>query len=156
MLRIEDTDRERSTRESIDAILTGMEWVGLDWDAGPIFQSERIDSYQAIAEAMLTAGSAYHCYCTPEELDAMRVEQIAAGENPRYDGRCRERTEPRSGMTPVVRFKTPRDGEVVIDDIVRGRVVFANAELDDLVPIVDLKREKDADDDQGDFAHRVC
>jgi glutamyl-tRNA synthetase len=133
LLRIEDTDRERSTRESIDAILSGMEWVGLDWDEGPIFQSDRFDRYREISDQMLAAGQAYHCYCTPDELDAMRAEQVAAGRNPRYDGRCRENGKSRPGVDPVVRFKTPRTGEVVIDDLVRGRVVFANAELDDLV-----------------------
>jgi len=133
VLRIEDTDRERSTQQSIDAILDGLKWVGLDWDEGPVFQSDRFDRYHKISDEMLEAGLAYHCYCTPEELDAMRAEQVAGGENPRYDGRCRENGKPRPGIDPVVRFKTPRTGEVVIDDKVRGRVVFANAELDDLV-----------------------
>jgi glutamyl-tRNA synthetase len=133
VLRIEDTDRERSTQASIDAILTGMEWVGLDWDEGPFYQTERMGRYRELVDQMLAAGSAYHCYCTPEELDEMRAAQVAAGENPRYDGRCRDRSEPRSGVEPVVRFKTPRSGQVVIDDIVRGRVVFENSELDDLV-----------------------
>lgn len=133
VLRIEDTDRERSTRESIDAILTGMEWVGLDWDEGPFYQSERSARYRELAETMLAAGTAYHCYCTLEELEAMRAEQRAAGENPRYDGRCREGAKPRAGVDPVLRFRMPRTGEVIIDDLVRGRVVFANAELDDLI-----------------------
>jgi glutamyl-tRNA synthetase len=133
VLRIEDTDRERSTQESIDVILDGMNWVGLDWDEGPYFQSQRVDRYRQIISEMLQAGSAYHCYCQPDELDAMRAEQIAAGENPRYDGRCRERNQPREGVDPVVRFKTPATGEVVVNDQVHGRVVFANEELDDLV-----------------------
>lgn len=133
MLRIEDTDRERSTQESIDAILTGMEWVGLDWDQGPFFQSERFGRYRECADEMLAAGTAYHCYCTPEELDSLRAQQTAAGENPRYDGRCRDRDTPRAGIKPVVRFRMPRTGEVEIDDHVRGKVVFSNQELDDLV-----------------------
>jgi len=133
VLRIEDTDRERSTRESIDAILEGMEWVGLDWDEGPYYQSERFDRYRELRDQLLGAGHAYHCYCTPEELDELRQAQMSAGENPRYDGRCRDRTEPRDGVDPVVRFKTPREGEIEIDDAVRGHVVYANAELDDLV-----------------------
>jgi glutamyl-tRNA synthetase len=133
VLRIEDTDRERSTQESIDAILTGMEWVGLDWDEGPFLQSERFDRYRAVADEMLAAGTAYHCYCTTEELDALRAEQTSAGQNPGYDGRCRERSEPRAGVDPVIRFKMPREGEVAIDDQVRGRVVYSNEELDDLV-----------------------
>jgi glutamyl-tRNA synthetase len=133
VLRIEDTDRERSTRESIDAILTGMEWVGLDWDEGPFFQSDRFDRYRSCAAAMLEAGTAYHCYCTPEELDALRTEQTAAGENPRYDGRCRNRDTPRPGIKPVIRFKMPRSGEVVIEDQVRGTVVYSNEEFDDFI-----------------------
>ncbi len=133
VLRIEDTDRERSTQESIDVIMDGMAWVGLDWDEGPHLQSERCDRYREVIDQMLAAGTAYHCYCTPAELEAMRAEQTAAGENPRYDGRCRDRHEPREGVEPVVRFKTPREGEVVVNDLVHGRVAFSNAELDDLV-----------------------
>jgi glutamyl-tRNA synthetase len=133
VLRIEDTDRERSTQESIDAILDGMQWVGLDWDEGPHYQSDRFDRYRELRDQLLGSGHAYHCYCTPEELDELRQAQMAAGENPRYDGRCRERTEPRDGVDPVVRFKTLREGEVEIDDAVRGHVVYANSELDDLV-----------------------
>ncbi|MAF84334.1 MAG: glutamate--tRNA ligase [Chromatiales bacterium] len=133
VLRIEDTDRERSTQESIDAILEGMTWVGLDWDEGPYYQTERFDRYRALADQLLEQGDAYHCYCSPDELDAMRAEQVAAGQNPGYDGRCRQRTEPVAGVSPVIRFKTPAAGEVVIDDAVRGQVVYANSEIDDLV-----------------------
>ena len=133
VLRIEDTDRERSTQESIDAILEGMAWLGLDWDEGPHYQTERFDRYGELAEQLLAQGDAYHCYCSIDELDVMRAAQIAAGENPRYDGRCRERTEPVAGVSPVIRFKTPLTGEVTLDDAVRGRVVYANADLDDLV-----------------------
>jgi len=133
VLRIEDTDRERSTTESIEAILEGMAWVGLDWDEGPYYQTDRFDRYRELAGQLLEQGDAYHCYCSPDELDAMRAAQVAAGDNPRYDGRCRDRKEPAAGGSPVIRFKTPATGEVVIDDAVRGRVVYANADLDDLV-----------------------
>ena len=114
VLRIEDTDRERSTRESIDAILEGLQWLGIDWDEGPYYQSQRSERYAELAQQLLDSGQAYHCYCTREELDAMRAEQVERGENPRYDGRCRDRQEPREGVDPVVRFKTPDSGEVVI------------------------------------------
>lgn len=133
VLRIEDTDRDRSTQESIDAILQGMQWVGLDWDEGPYFQSENFERYRQVATQLLDAGQAYHCYCTPDELAARRAAQKAAGQNPRYDGRCRNDAQPRAGIEPVIRFKTPQTGEVVIEDMVRGRVVFSNEELDDLV-----------------------
>lgn len=133
VLRIEDTDRERSTQENVDAILDGMTWLGLSADEGPFYQSERYDRYQEISEQLLKSGKAYHCYCSKEELDELRKEQLAAGEKTRYDGRCRERTEPQEGIDPVVRFKNPPEGEVVVNDQVRGRVVFHNEELDDLV-----------------------
>jgi glutamyl-tRNA synthetase len=133
VLRVEDTDRERSTQASIDAILDGMAWVGLDYDEGPYFQSEQFSRYREVAANMLADGSAYHCYCTPEELEAMRAEQITRGENPRYDGRCRERSEPRDEVEPVLRFANPREGVVVVDDLVRGAVEFENSGLDDLI-----------------------
>ena len=133
VLRIEDTDRERSTQENVDAILDGMSWLGLDVDEGPFFQSERYDRYKEVSEQLLAAGKAYHCYCTKEELDELRQKQMAAGEKTRYDSRCRERTEPREGVDPVVRFRNPLTGEVVVNDQVKGRVVFHNEELDDLV-----------------------
>lgn len=133
LLRIEDTDRERSTRESIDVILEGMAWAGLVWDEGPILQTDRFDRYRAVANEMLASDLAYQCYCTPQDLEAMRAAQMAAGENPRYDGRCRHGRGPVAGIEPVVRFKTPKYGSVTVDDCVHGRVVFDNAELDDLV-----------------------
>lgn len=133
VLRIEDTDRERSTKENVDAILDGMEWLGLDYDEGPIYQSSRSERYQAVIEEWLEAGKAYECFCTREELDALRAEQMARGEPVRYDGRWRDRTDRRSGVDPVVRFKNPTDGQVVVHDQVRGRVVFENAQLDDLI-----------------------
>lgn len=133
ILRVEDTDKERSTKENVEAILEGMEWLGLDADEGPLFQSERMGRYRDVADEWLADGKAYHCYCTKEEIDALREEQMARGERVRYDGRCRDRTEPRQGVDPVVRFKNPVDGEIVVTDSVRGRVVFDNAQLDDLI-----------------------
>jgi len=133
VLRIEDTDRARSTQENVDAILDGLAWLGLDADEGPFYQTDRMARYKEVSELMLAEGNAYHCYCTKEELDTRRAEQMAAGENTRYDGRCRNRTEPRAGVDPVIRFMNPLDGEVVVNDQVRGRVVFKNEELDDLI-----------------------
>lgn len=133
VLRVEDTDRERSTEEAVQVILDGMRWLGLDWDEGPYFQTRRFDRYREVVQELLAAGHAYHCYCTAGELDAMRAEQRARGEKPKYDGRCRERTEPREGIAPVVRFRMPLDGVTVVEDQVRGRVEFDNRELDDLI-----------------------
>jgi glutamyl-tRNA synthetase len=133
VLRIEDTDLERSTDEAIQQILDGLEWAGLNHDEGPFFQTKRFDRYKEMIELLLAEGHAYHCYCTKEELAQMRADQIARGEKPRYDGRWRDRTDARSGVPPVVRFKNPAGGEVVVDDVVHGRVVFQNAELDDLI-----------------------
>lgn len=133
VLRIEDTDRERSTEESIQAILTGMEWVGLDWDEGPVRQTERFARYAEIAESMLRAGTAYRCYCSREEVEAMRAAQVARGENPRYDGRCRDRRAPVPGVSPVVRLRSPGTGSITVHDLVHGDVPFDNAGLDDLI-----------------------
>ena len=133
ILRIEDTDRQRSTQPAIDAILEGLAWLGLDADEGPYYQSERIGVYRTIIDRWLVEGHAYHCYCTKEELDSLRRQQMDAGERIRYDGRCRIRTQRRDGVNPVVRFKNPLKGEVVVNDSVRGRVVFENAQLDDLI-----------------------
>ena len=134
VLRIEDTDRERSTQASIDAILDGLRWLGLDPDEDPWFQTDRLALYQEHVERLLRQGRAYRCWCSREELDAMRDAQRARGEKPRYDGRCRHRTEPPpAGVEPVVRFRTPDAGTVVFDDLVRGAVAFDNRELDDLV-----------------------
>lgn len=133
ILRIEDTDRERSTEANVQAILDGMDWLGLDWDTGPYYQTQRFDRYAEVIDDWLESGKAYHCYCTKDELDAMRAAQMESGENPRYDGRCRARTEPREGVDPVVRFKNPLDGQVVVADQVRGTVVFENKQLDDLI-----------------------
>ena len=133
VLRIEDTDRERSTPENVDAILDAMAWLQLDADEGPIFQTERMDRYRQVIDEWLADGKAYHCYCSKAELDELRAAQTQRGENTGYDGRCRERTAPRDGVSPVVRFRNPSQGQVVVTDLVRGRVVFDNRELDDLV-----------------------
>ncbi|MCC5794960.1 MAG: glutamate--tRNA ligase [Chromatiales bacterium] len=133
VLRIEDTDRERSTQVAVDAILDGMAWLGLDPDEGPFYQSQRFDRYREVAARLLAEGKAYHCWCTREELDQMRAQQQARGERPGYDGRCRQRSEPRPGVTPVLRFRMPLEGDTVVDDQVRGRVVFDNREIDDLI-----------------------
>src|SRR5580700_10330054 len=133
ILRIEDTDLERSTEAAIQQILDGMEWAGLIQDEGPFFQTKRFERYKEVIDEMLAGGSAYRCYCSKEELEQMRAEQTARGEKPRYDGRWRERTDSLPGVAPVVRFKNPLAGEVVVDDVVHGRVVFQNAELDDLI-----------------------
>ncbi|MGH8260497.1 MAG: glutamate--tRNA ligase, partial [Steroidobacteraceae bacterium] len=133
ILRVEDTDRERSTEEAVGVILDGMQWLGLEADEGPYYQTQRFPRYREVLEGLLAAGHAYRCYCTKEELERLRSEQIARKEKPRYDGRCRARTEPRPGVAPVIRFRNPAEGEVVVDDLVHGRVVFQNAELDDLI-----------------------
>jgi glutamyl-tRNA synthetase len=133
VLRIEDTDLERSTAEAIQQILDGLEWAGLDYDEGPFFQTKRFERYREVIEELLAEGKAYRCYCSKAELEQMRAQQIARGEKPRYDGRWRERTDSVSGVDPVVRFKNPLGGEVIVDDVVHGRVVFQNSELDDLI-----------------------
>ena len=133
ILRIEDTDRERSTDAAVQAILDGMAWLGLREDEGPFFQTRRYDRYREVAAKLVADGHAYHCYCSKDELDAMRAAQQAAKQKPRYDGRCRARTAPVAGVTPVVRFKNPLEGQTVVDDAVKGRVVFDNHELDDLI-----------------------
>ncbi len=134
ILRVEDTDRERSTDEAVRVILEGMRWLGLDEDEGPYYQTQRYDRYQAVIQQMLDSGLAYRCYCSKEELDAMREAQLARKEKPRYDGRWRDSTAtPPAGVTPVIRFRNPQSGEVVVDDLVHGRTVFQNAELDDLI-----------------------
>ena len=133
ILRIEDTDRERSTSENVDAIVDGMEWLGLYADEGPFYQSDRFDRYREVIEQWLRDGKAYHCYCSKKELNDLREQQLASGGNVRYDGRCRDRTELREGIEPVVRFRNPLHGEVIVHDQVRGRVVFDNEQLDDLI-----------------------
>ncbi len=133
LLRIEDTDRERSTQASVDAILEGMEWLQLEYDEKPIFQTDRFDRYAEVIQQLIDQGAAYYCYCSREELDEMRDQQRNNKQKPRYDGRCRHRSKPRAGVEPVIRFRNPTDGEVVIDDLVKGKIVIANKELDDLI-----------------------
>jgi glutamyl-tRNA synthetase len=139
LLRIEDTDRERSTQEAVDAIFEGMKWLGLEGDnPQPIYQTQRFPRYAEVVQQMLAAGTAYHCYASKEELDAMRAEQQARKEKPRYDGRWRPEPgktlpPPPEGVKPVVRFKNPLDGQVVLKDLIKGDIVFDNKELDDLI-----------------------
>ncbi|MFG5120689.1 glutamate--tRNA ligase [Methylorubrum sp. POS3] len=135
LLRIEDTDRERSTQGAIDAILDGMRWLGLDWDGEVIYQFARAERHRAVAESLLASGHAYHCYATAEELTQMRETARAEGRAPRYDGRWRDRdpSEAPAGVKPVIRLRAPLEGETVVDDGVQGRVTWANRDLDDLV-----------------------
>jgi len=134
ILRIEDTDRERSTQAAIDAILEAMDWLGLGYDEGPVYQTQRLDRYREVAEQMVAAGTAYYAYETKDELEAARNAAIAAKEKPRYNGAYRERNEPyRDDPNRVIRFKNPLDGTVVFEDKVKGRIEIANSELDDLV-----------------------
>jgi glutamyl-tRNA synthetase len=133
ILRVEDTDRERSTDEAVRVILEGMQWLGLAHDEGPYFQTARFPRYKEVIAQWLAEGKAYRCYCTKEELEQLRTEQMARKEKPRYDGRWRDRTDSRPGVDPVIRFRNPLEGEVVVEDLVHGRVVFRNSELDDLV-----------------------
>jgi len=135
LLRIEDTDRARNTEENTRLILDSLDWLGLERDAPPMFQSTRAARHAEVARQMLAAGHAYRCYCTPDELKAMREQAVAAGRPPRYDGRWRDRdpAEAPPGTPPAIRLKAPREGETVLDDLVQGTVRVANAELDDLI-----------------------
>ena len=134
VLRIEDTDTERSTQAAIDAIMEGMTWLGFDWDEGPYYQTKRFDRYNQLIDQLLAEGKAYKCYCSKERLETLREGQMANGEKPRYDGRCRDSHEHHADDEPyVVRFRNPQEGSVVFDDHVRGRIEFANTELDDLI-----------------------
>ncbi|TAK73023.1 MAG: glutamate--tRNA ligase [Gammaproteobacteria bacterium] len=132
ILRIEDTDLERSTQESVQAILDGMAWLNLDYDEGPFYQTKRFDRYHDVIQQMLAEGKAYRCYCSKERLEALREAQMAKKEKPRYDGLCRHRAETGEGSF-CVRFKNPTEGVVEFDDLVRGKLTFANTELDDLI-----------------------
>lgn len=133
ILRIEDTDQSRSTDESIQAILDGMRWVGLDWDEGPYRQTERMDLYRTYALRLLEQGKAYWCVCKPEELEARRKDAEAKGLSPRYDGRCRALGITKPTQEAALRFKAPQEGQTVVDDLIKGRVVFDNTVLDDLI-----------------------
>ena len=137
ILRIEDTDLERSTELSVNAILEGMKWLGLDWDEGPFFQMQRLPRYQEVAGKLVAAGHAYPCWATKQELEELRARQRQNNQKPRYDGRWRpERAQglkKPEGMKPVIRFRTPEEGEVGWHDLVKGPISFPNGELDDLV-----------------------
>ena len=135
LLRIEDTDRERSTEAATKVILEGLEWLGVTPDQPPVFQSTRMARHAEVARQMLASGHAYNCYCTAEELRQMREEAVAAGRSPRYDGRWRDRdpAEAPPGIAPAIRLKAPRDGDTVVEDLVQGTVRVANAELDDMI-----------------------
>jgi glutamyl-tRNA synthetase len=148
VLRIDDTDRERSTQESLDEILESLQWLGVEWDEGPpdasFFQSNRLDRYREGALQLLRAGKAYPCYCTPEELDAMRKQAEREHRKPGYDARCRDRTpltdlpsvqlpDKRAGRNYTIRFRSPREGQTVVEDLIKGNAVFDNSELDDLI-----------------------
>jgi len=138
ILRIEDTDVERSSPEAVQAILDGMHWLGLDYDEGPFYQMQRMDTYKRVLHTMLDAGTAYHCYCSKEELESLREQQTLQGLKPRYDGKWRPETGKTlpaipQDISPVVRFKNPQSGVVAWDDLVKGHIEIANAEMDDLI-----------------------
>ncbi len=133
ILRIEDTDRSRSTDEYIEAILSGMKWLGLDWDEGPLRQTDRFDVYRDYVDKLVKRGKAYFCYCSPEDLERRRQEAMAQGRPAKYDRRCLNLKEPVPGVAPTVRFLMPQEGHTVVDDMIKGRVVFENSQLDDLI-----------------------
>lgn len=132
ILRIEDTDRTRSTEEYIDAIIEGMKWLGLDWDEGPYRQTDRFNIYKDYADKLLKEGKAYYCYCSPEELEKRRQEALAQERSPKYDGRCRN-IQKGQEKNAAIRFMMPQEGATVVDDLMKGRVVFDNSQLDDLI-----------------------
>ena len=133
ILRIEDTDTSRSTEDSIQQIIEGLKWIGIDWDEGPFRQTERKEIYQSYLERLLKEGKAYRCYCSQEELDEMRKKAMAVRENPRYNRKCRDLTNPPQNKPFVVRFRTPLEGSVTVYDLLRGEVTFSNSELDDII-----------------------
>lgn len=133
VLRIEDTDRARSTQEAVDIIIDGINWLGLDWDEGPYYQTQRFDRYAEIIQQLLDHGQAYYCSCSKQRLDQIREAQMQSGQKPRYDQRCRDLGLPKDTPDGVIRFRNPNGGTVVFDDLVRGHIAVANAELDDLI-----------------------
>ncbi|MBI3592565.1 MAG: glutamate--tRNA ligase [Nitrospirae bacterium] len=133
ILRIEDTDTSRSTEEYIEAIMEGMKWLNLDWDEGPYRQTDRFDIYRNYVDRLLKEGKAYHCHCTPEELEQRRQDALARGRTPKYDGRCRSLKEPIPGKPAAVRFKMPQEGRTVINDLIKGTIEFENNLLEDMV-----------------------
>ncbi len=133
ILRIEDTDIARSTEEAVKAILDSMKWLGLDWEEGPFFQSKRLAIYREHVDRLLSEGKAYRCYCTPEEMEEKRQRALQERRKPKYDGKCRNLSAPYPDGPYAVRFKCPQEGQTVVEDLVKGRIVFENAELDDLI-----------------------
>lgn len=134
VLRIEDTDLERSTEASVNAILEGMTWLGMEYDEGPFYQTHRFDRYNEIIQQLLNQGDAYHCYCSREELEQMREQQMLNKEKPRYNGKCRDNNHSkREGVEPVIRFRNPQEGSVLVKDLIRGSINISNNELDDLI-----------------------
>ena len=134
ILRVEDTDRERSTEEAVQVIIDGMQWLGLEADEGPFFQSQRSARYSEVIQQLLAEDKAYYCYCSKEDLEAMRADAMVRGDKPKYDGRCRhESSRSETHEHPVIRFRNPLEGEVHVNDLVQGEVVFQNQELDDLI-----------------------
>jgi glutamyl-tRNA synthetase len=133
ILRVEDTDVTRSSQEYLNTILDGLQWLGLNWDEGPYFQSQRQQLYREHVERLLTDDKAYRCYCTPEELEERRQQALAEGHKPKYDGRCRARSDQPTDLPSVIRFKAPQEGTTIVEDVVKGTVTFDNEELDDLI-----------------------
>lgn len=133
ILRIEDTDSSRSTEESIQQIVNGLKWIGIEWDEGPFRQTERKEIYKSYLDRLLKEEKAYRCYCTPDELDEMRKKAMAAGENPRYNRKCRDLINPPQDKPFVIRFRTPLDGSVIVNDLLRGEVTFDMSEMDDII-----------------------
>ncbi len=137
LLRIEDTDRSRSTEDYINSIIEGLQWLKLDWDEGPFRQTDRFEIYRNYADKLLKDGKAYYCYCSPEELEQRRQEALKRGESPKYDGRCRDKgaglIHKISDENPAIRFKMPLDGQTVVNDLIKGKIVFENSHLDDLI-----------------------
>lgn len=132
ILRIEDTDIKRSTQASVDAIFEALEWLGIDWDEGPYFQSKRFDVYQTYIQKLLDSGHAYYCICSQEKIDTMRKEAMAAGGKPKYDGTCRDKGLAKTGNA-VIRFRAPTTGTTIVKDIIKGNIVFQNSEQDDFI-----------------------
>jgi len=132
VLRIEDTDTERSTQEAIDAIFDALEWLGIDWDEGPYYQTKRLDIYNGYLERLIDSGQAYYCTCSPEDIEAMRQKAMATGGKPRYDGTCRDKGLSKT-PSAVIRFKAPSSGTTVVEDVIKGNIVFQNDELDDFI-----------------------
>lgn len=133
ILRIEDTDRTRSTDEYIEAIIEGMKWLKLEWDEGPFRQTDRFDIYKSYVEKLVKEGKAYYCYCSPDELEQRRKDALAQGKSPKYDGRCRKLEGQGAKGQGAVRFKMPQEGQTIVDDLMRGKVSFENDQLDDLI-----------------------